>query len=65
MKPFSYRLQHGDAVEILTSKSASPKPEWKNYIITAHARDKLRLQLSRQNRNLLEKFAGKLRIRPE
>ena len=65
MKPFSYKLHHGDTVEILTSKTASPKPEWKKYISTAHSRDKLRLQLARQNRSLLEKFAGKLRIRPE
>lgn len=65
MKPFSYTLSHGDTVEILTSKTASPKPEWKDYIITAHAKEKLRLQLSRQNRNLLEKFTGKLRIRPQ
>lgn len=65
MKPFSYKLQHGDTVEILTSKGATPKADWKEYIVTAHARDKLRLQLSRQNRNLLEKFAGKLRIRPQ
>jgi len=63
MKPFSYKLKHGDTVEILTSKNASPKAEWKEYIITAHAKDKLRLQLSRQNRNLIEKFAGRLRIR--
>lgn len=63
MKPFSHTLEHGDTVEILTSKTASPKADWKDYIITAHAKDKLRLQLSRQNRNILEKFAGKLRIR--
>lgn len=54
MKPFSYQLQYGDEVEVLTSKTASPKPTWKQYIITPHAREKLRLQLSRQNRGLLE-----------
>lgn len=63
MKPFSYILQHGDVVEILTSKTASPKSEWKEYIITSHAKAKLRLQMARANRNLLEKFTGKLRIR--
>lgn len=47
MKPFSYKLQHGDTVEILTAKGAHPKPEWREFIITSHARDKLRLQLSR------------------
>ena len=54
MKPFSYVLQHGDIVEILTSKTASPKQTWKQYLITPHAREKLRLQLSRQNRGLLD-----------
>lgn len=56
MKPFSYQLQHGDTVEILTSKTAVPKPEWKDYLITNHAKEKLRLQLSRQKRGVL--FAG-------
>lgn len=56
MKPFSYQLQHGDVVEVLTSKTASPKPTWKQYMITHHAKEKLRLQLSRQNRGLFETF---------
>ncbi len=47
MKPFSYKLRHGDTVEILTAKGAHPKPEWRDYIVTGHAREKLRLQLSR------------------
>lgn len=45
MKPFSYRLQHGDTVEILTSKGARPRPHWQQYVITTHARLKLRAQL--------------------
>ena len=27
MKPFNYKLQHGDTIEVLTSKSARPKPD--------------------------------------
>lgn len=45
MKPFSHRLEHGDIIEILTSKSARPKPDWQQYVITSHARLKLRAQL--------------------
>lgn len=45
MKPFTYRLQHGDTIEVLTSKSAKPKPDWLKYVITHHARMKLRAQL--------------------
>lgn len=47
MKPFSYQLQHGDTVEVLTAKGAHPKPEWRDHIVTSHAREKLRMQLSR------------------
>lgn len=47
MKPFSYRLQHGDTVEILTAKGAHPKPEWRDLIVTDHAKEKLRQQLAR------------------
>jgi GTP pyrophosphokinase len=54
MKPFSYQLQHGDTVEVLTSKTATPKPTWKKHLTTPHAREKLRLQLSRQNRGLFD-----------
>lgn len=61
MKPFSYQLQHGDTVEILTSKTAKPKSEWKDLIATNHAREKLRLQLSRQNRGILESVTQRLR----
>ena len=56
MKPFSYQLQHGDEVEVLTSKTALPKPTWKKHIATPHAKEKLRLQLSRQNRGIIETF---------
>ena len=61
MKPFSYQLRHGDTVEILTSKTAKPKAEWKEYLYTVHAKEKLRLQLSRQNRGILESFTSKLK----
>jgi GTP pyrophosphokinase len=45
MVPFSHQLAHGDVIEILTSKGAKPKPDWQQYMITSHARLKLRSQL--------------------
>ena len=57
MKPFDYVLQHGDSIEVLTSKSAHPKPDWRDVIITPHARNKLRLQLSR-NGGVLQQLTG-------
>ena len=47
MKPFNYELQHGDVVEVLTSKSAKPKLAWRDMVITPHAKTKLRMQLSK------------------
>jgi guanosine-3',5'-bis(diphosphate) 3'-pyrophosphohydrolase len=63
MKPFSYKLQHGDTVEVLTSKTAHPKAEWKEFIATTHAKEKLRLQLSRQNRGILSSMTERLKGR--
>lgn len=45
MEPFSHTLQHGDVIEILTSKGARPKQDWQQFMITSHARMKLRAQL--------------------
>lgn len=45
MEPFSYKLHHGDTIEILTSKSAKPRSDWTKYVVTSHARLKLRAQL--------------------
>lgn len=61
MKPFSYQLQHGDEVEVLTSKTATPKPTWKQYLSTPHAKEKLRLQLSRQKRGIFDTVTARLR----
>lgn len=62
MKPFSYRLEHGDTVEILTAKGAHPKPAWKDYIVTNHSKEKLRQQLARNGGVVahITKAAGKL-----
>ena len=57
MKPFNYKLQHGDTIEVLTNKSARPKPDWRDVIITPHAKDKLRLQLSHSN-GILQQLTG-------
>jgi RelA/SpoT family (p)ppGpp synthetase len=61
MRPFSYVLQHGDEVEILTSKTALPKSSWKEFVVTNHAKDKLRLQLSRQNRGIFGTVASRFK----
>jgi GTP pyrophosphokinase len=57
MKSFDYTLQHGDQIEVLTSKSAKPKADWRDLIITPHAKDKLRQQLAR-NGGVLHQLTG-------
>ena len=49
MEPFSYVLQHGDTIEILTNNKAKPKPGWSEHMITGHARMKLKSQLRKTN----------------
>ena len=48
MSNLSHRLQHGDIVEILTSKHQTAKQSWLDKIFTAHARSKL---INRLNKN--------------
>ena len=43
--PLSHELQSGDQVEIVTSDSQSPRPEWLEYCHTAKARHNLRSEL--------------------
>lgn len=48
MSNLSHKLQHGDIVEIMTSKNQTAKRSWLEKIITPHARQKL---LHRLNNN--------------
>ncbi len=48
MEPFTYRLNHGDIIEVLKSKSAKPKPDWLGLVSTNHAREKIRAQLRKE-----------------
>lgn len=47
--PLSHKLSSGDQVEVLTSKSQNPQPEWENFLATAKAKTRLR-QALRKNR---------------
>ncbi len=47
MVPFNHRLNHGDVIEVITKRSAKPKADWMDIVITSHARDKLRGQLNK------------------
>ncbi len=45
MSNLNKKLEHGDVVEILTSKNQTPKQSWLDKIITPHARQKLQRAL--------------------
>lgn len=53
--PISYRLQSGDQVEVLTSKTQKPSPEWLNFITTAKAKARLETALKKERKNISEK----------
>ncbi|MDE6450495.1 MAG: RelA/SpoT family protein [Muribaculaceae bacterium] len=46
--PLSQRLKSGDQVEVLTSQSQKPKPEWMNFLATAKGKTALRQALRRE-----------------
>ena len=61
--PLSHRLSSGDQVEILTSQSQTPKPEWMDFLVTAKAKTALRQELRKiqkpviaRGREIYQKF---------
>ncbi|HLW10218.1 MAG TPA: RelA/SpoT family protein, partial [Fermentimonas sp.] len=53
--PLSQKLSSGDQIEILTSQSVHPQPEWLNFVSTAKARTKIEASLRSQRRRIAEK----------
>ena len=53
--PLSHRLQSGDQVEILTSKSQHVQPTWINFASTAKAKGKIQAILRRADREVQKK----------
>lgn len=45
--PMSHQLESGDQVEIISSESQFPEPEWLNYAITVRAKNKIASYLKR------------------
>jgi len=50
--PLSHKLQSGDQVEILMSKSQHVQPEWINFVSSAKAKSKIQSILRRENREV-------------
>jgi len=58
--PLSHKLASGDQVEILTSRSQEPKPEWINFVTTARAHSKVDSFLKRIRRDLAKEGETKI-----
>ena len=53
--PLSHKLKSGDQVEVLTSQSQKPQPEWVNFLATAKAKNRLRAALRKQQHPIIER----------
>lgn len=53
--PLSHKLESGDQVEILTSKSQHVQPNWINFASTAKAKAKIQAILRRESREIQKK----------
>lgn len=52
--PLKTQLEHGDQVEILRSKTATPSPSWEKFVVTGKARSEIRKYIrSRQHEEFL------------
>ncbi len=49
--PISQELNSGDQVEILTSRSRFPEPEWLNYVTTARAKSRLKVFFRKEKKS--------------
>jgi len=49
--PLSYQLNSGDQIQIITSRKQIPKEDWVNYVVTAHARQKIKHSLKEVERS--------------
>ena len=53
--PISHKLNSGDQIEILTSRSQSPLPEWLHFVTTAKARTKIENTLRKKRKENIKK----------
>ncbi len=59
--PLSHKLQSGDQVEILSSKSQHVQPDWINFVSSAKAKGKIMAILRRDNREVQKTGEEKLK----
>lgn len=60
--PMSHKLTSGDQVEILTSRSQSPQPEWLAFVVTAKARNHIDSTLKKERREKAKEGEKKVTV---
>ena len=50
LMPLRHELQNGDQVEIMTSRSGTPSPQWERFVVTGKARARIRRYVQQQQR---------------
>ena len=58
--PLSHKLASGDQVEVLTSRSQSPQPEWLGFVTTARAKAKITAVLRRVRKDVAKEGETKV-----
>lgn len=58
--PLSHKLNSGDQVEILTSRSQTPVPEWLGFVTTAKARTKIESALRKKRKERVKTGEGRV-----
>ena len=58
--PISYVLQSGDQVEVLTSATQQPEPEWLGMVKTAKATNRIQAQLKKEKKKIID--AGEQKV---
>ncbi len=56
--PLSHKLNSGDQVEVLTSRSQSPHSEWLSFVTTAKARTKIEISLRKRRKEDVKRGEG-------
>ncbi len=59
--PLSHKLQSGDQVEVLTSKSQTPEAEWDKFLVTAKGKTRLRSALRHSRRAIIDRGEAMLK----
>lgn len=60
--PLSHKLSSGDQVEVLTSRSQTPKPEWLNFVTTARARSRITAVVRRIRKEIIKNGETKVMV---